>query len=146
MQEPKDGDFIAYIEELQRESAARLARQHVAIVETTAASKVTGQFFEEKPKSPAAANLQQAVDRLVRRDVDAKVVKALVAGVAGAVFLLTWLGHRGPISLVIGLALLAYAIPRLLAAFRAIAQPPSGRATIDQVFGRSGSQTTGTKK
>jgi hypothetical protein len=146
MQEPKDGDFIAYIEALQRESAARLAQQHVGIVETTAASKATGQFFEEKPKSPAVPSPLQAVDRFVRRDADARVVKALVAGVAGLAFLLTWLGNRGPITLVIALALLVYAIPRLVAAFRALTQQPASRATIDQVFGRSGNQTTGTKK
>ena len=31
MQEPQDGDFVAYIEALQRESAARLAKNHINV-------------------------------------------------------------------------------------------------------------------
>jgi fatty acid desaturase len=146
MQEPRDGDFVAYIDALQRESAARLAQQHVAVIETTAASKATGQFFEEKPKPAVAPNLQQAVERFVRRDTDASVVKALVAAVAGAAFLLTWLGNGGFASFIIAIALLAYAVPRLLGAFRALAEPRSSKSAVDQVFGRSGTQPTETRK
>jgi fatty acid desaturase len=146
MLEPRDGDFVAYIDALQRESAARLAQQHVAVIETTAASKTTGQFFEEKPGPPVVPNLQQAFGRLVRRDTDAKVVKALVAAVAGAAFLLTWLGNGGPISFVVAIALLAYAVPRLLAAFRALAEQPANKSAVDQVFGRSGTHPAGTRK
>ena len=146
MQEPRDGDFVAYIEALQRESAARLAQQHVTVIETNADSKRTGQFFEEKPKSPVVPALQQAVERFVRRPPDAKVVKAMVAGVVGAAFFLAWLGSGGPFSFIIGIALLAYAVPRLLGAVRALSAQPSNKAAIDQVFGRSGSQKTGTGK
>ena len=145
MQEPRDGDFVAYIEALQRESAARLARQHVTVIETNADSKRTGQFFEEKPKSPVPG-LQQAVERFVRRPPDAKIVKAVVASVVGAAFFLAWLGSGGPFSFIIGVALLAYALPRLLGAVRALSAQPSNKAAIDQVFGRSGSQKTGTGK
>lgn len=146
MQEPRDGDFVAYIEALQRESAARLAQQHVAVIETNADSKRTGQFFEEKPKPPVVPGLQHAVERFVRRDPDAKVVTALVAGVVGAVFLLTWLGDGGPFAFIVGVALLAYAVPRLLRAFRALSAQPSNKSAIDQVFGRSGTEKTGTGK
>lgn len=146
MQEPRDGDFVAYIDALQRESAARLAQQHVAVIETTAASKTTGQFFEEKPKPAVVPNLQQAVERFVRRDTDARVVKALVAAVAGAAFLLSWLGNGGFVSFIIALALLAYAVPRLLGAFRALAGQPPDKSAVDQVFGRSDTHPTGTRK
>lgn len=146
MLEPRDGDFVAYIDALQRESAARLAQQHVVVTETTAASKTTGQFFEEKPRPAVVPNLQQAIGRLVGRDTDAKVVKALVAAVAGAAFLLSWLGKGGFISFIIAAVLLAYAVPRLLAAFRALTEQPDNKAAISQVFGRSGTQPTGTRK
>ena len=146
MQEPRDGDFVAYIDALQRESAARLAQQHVGVTETTAASKTTGQFFEEKPKQAVVPNLQQSVARFVGRDRDASVVKALVAGVVGAVFLLAWLGNGGPFSFIVAVALLAYAVPRLLRAFRAVAPQPSNKSAIDQVFGHSGTHKTGTGK
>lgn len=146
MQEPRDGDFVAYIDALQRESAARLAQQHVGVTETTAASKTTGQFFDEKPKPAVVPNLQQTVERLVRHDTDGKVVKALVAGVVGAVSLLAWLGDGGPFSLIVAIALLAYAVPRLLGAFRTRAGPLSNQSAVDQVFGHSGKQKTGTGK
>lgn len=143
MQEPRDGDFVAYIDALQRESAARLAQQHVGVTETTAASKTTGQFFEEKAKPAAAPKLQASVERFVR-DPDAGIVKAVVAGVAGAVFLLAWLGDGGPFSFIVAVVLLAYAVPRLLRAFRALTAQPANRTTVEQVFGRSGTQKPGT--
>lgn len=146
MQEPRDGDFVAYIDALQRESAARLAQQHVGVTETTAASKTTGQFFDEKPKPAVVPNLQQTVERFVRHDTDGKVLKALVAGVIGVVSLLGWLGNGGPLSLIVAIALLAYAVPRLLGAFRTRAGPPSNQSAVDQVFGHSGKQKTGTGK
>lgn len=146
MQEPRDGDFVAYIDALQRESAARLARQQVGVTETTAASKLTGQFFEEKPKPAVMPNLQKTMERFVRHDTDGKVLKALVAGVIGAVSLLAWLGDGGPFSLIVAIALLAYAVPRLLGAFRTRAEQPSNKSAIDQVFGHSGTPKTGTGK
>jgi hypothetical protein len=146
MQEPRDGDFVAYIDALQRESAARLAQQHVGVTETTAASKTTGQFFEEKPKPAVMPNLQQTVERLVRHDTGGKVLQALVAGVVGAVFLLAWLGDGGPFSLIVAIALLAYAVPRLLRAFRGLAGERPGTTAIERVFGHSGTQKTGTGK
>ena len=146
MQEPRDGDFVAYIDALQRESAARLAQQHVGVTQTTAASKTTGQFFEEKPKPVAASNLPQAVGRFVRRDTDGKVIKAIVAGVVGSMFLLTWLGDGGPFSLVAAVALLAYAVPRLVGAFRATAEPPPNKSAVEEVFGRKGVHKPGTGK
>jgi hypothetical protein len=91
-------------------------------------------------------NLQQTVERLVRHDTGGKVLKALVAGVVGAVFLLAWLGDGGPFSLIVAIALLAYAVPRLLGAFRTRAEQPSNKSAIDQVFGHSGKQKTGTGK
>ena len=145
MQEPRDGDFVAYIEALQRESAARLAQQHVGVTETTAASKVTGQFFEEKAK-PAVPNLQHAVERFVRHDADGRAVKAIVAGVVAAVFLLAWLGGGGPFSLIVAVALLIYAVPRLLGAFRARSEPPPSHSAVEQVFGRSGTTKPGPGK
>jgi hypothetical protein len=82
----------------------------------------------------------------VRRDRDAKIVKAVVAGVVGTMFLLTWLGDGGLFPLIVGFALLAYALPRLLAALRAHGQQPPNKALIDQAFGRSGKRTPETGK
>ena len=146
MQEPRDGDFVAYIDALQRESAARLAQQHVNVVDVAFPTKGRGTAFEEKPAPAATPDAVPGTGGFVRRDRDAKLAKTLVAGVIGAAFLLTWLGSGGPFSFIVGVALLAYALPRLLAAFRAQVQQPANKTMIERVFGRSGSETTGRGK
>jgi len=146
MHEPKDGDFVAYVEALQRESAARLAEQHVQIIDTAAPRGSSTDFFEDKSKAAKPLALDQAIGRYIWRDTDAGLVKALVATVAGAVFLLNWLGNGGAFSFLIAAALLAYALPRVLAAVRSITRAPTNQAAVEQVFGRSRIQTTETKK
>jgi len=69
-----------------------------------------------------------------------------VAGVVGSMFLLTWLGDGGPFSLVAAVALLAYAVPRLVGAFRATAEPPPNKSAVEEVFGRKGVHKPGTGK
>jgi hypothetical protein len=143
MQEPKDGDFVAYIDALQRESAARLARQHVSVVDVAHPTKAPSATFGDQSASAPAPIAEQSPGHFVRRDRDAKLVKAIVACVIGAVFLLTWFGDGGLFPLIVGIALLGYALPRLLTAFRTQGQQsPASKALIDHVFGRPGAQTT----
>ena len=78
--------------------------------------------------------------------LDRTVIRAPVAGVVGAMFLLTWLGDGGLFPFIVGIALLGYALPRLLAALRAQGQRATNKALIDQAFGRSGTQSKGTGK
>lgn len=147
MLEPKDGDFVAYIDALQRESAARLALQHVNVVDVAfPTKKAQGDTFGDGTAPASSPPAGSVAGRFVRRDRDARVVKAIVAGVVGAVLLLTWLGDGGLVPFFVGIALLGYALPRLLAAFRAAGTGPSNRALIDQAFGRSGTPKTGTGK
>jgi hypothetical protein len=147
MLEPKGGDFVAYIDALQRESAARLALQHVNVVDVAfPTKKAQGSTFGDGTGPASAPAAGSIPGRLVRRDRDATVVRAIVAGVVGAMFLLTWLGSGGLFPLIVGLALLAYALPRLLAAFRGPGRQSINRALIDQAFGRSGTPTPGTGK
>jgi hypothetical protein len=72
--------------------------------------------------------------------------KALVAAVVGAVSLLSWLGGSGPFSLIVSAVLLAYGVPRLVAAYRGQRNRPDTKAAIDHVFGRSGTPTAGAQK
>jgi hypothetical protein len=147
MQEPRDGDFVAYIDKLQSESAERLALHHInvnlAAPSPTTSSKASSHFFESTPATrpqPVDAPAQPTVPAGVRPDIDASVVRALVAAVIGLAFLVGWFGRSGALSFLIGVALLAYALPRLLAAFRMIAHQPSGKAVIGQVFRQKGSK------
>ena len=147
MLEPKGGDFVAYIDALQRESAARLALQHVNVVDVAfPTKKAQGSTFGDGTGPASAPAAGSIPGRLVRRDRDATVVRSIVAGVVGAMFLLTWLGSGGLFPLIVGLALLAYALPRLLAAFRGPGRQSINRALIDQAFGRSGTPTPGPGK
>jgi hypothetical protein len=134
MHEPRDGDFVAYIEALQRESAARLARHQGIAVGTEPGARAPKEAFFDTPKPPP---LEQAVERLVRQNTDARLVRALVAAVVGAAFLLVWLGNGGALWFLLGVALLVYGVPRVIDSVRRIGRDPSNRAAIEQVFGRS---------
>lgn len=148
MQEPRDGDFVAYIDALQRESAARLARQHVSVAEagfsSGPAESVPGDRLSRPPQSPAQTAPAGPVRR--GRERDARLFKALVAAVIGTASLLSWLGRGGAFSFIVGVVLFAYAVPRLLAVYREQVRAPDSRAAIDHVFGRSGATTTGMKR
>jgi hypothetical protein len=147
MLEPKGGDFVAYIDALQRESAARLALQHVNVVDVAfPTKKAQGSTFGDKAEPAVPTGAGPAAARSMRRDGDAKFVRAVVAGVIGAVLLLTWLGDGGLFPFIVGFALLGYALPRLLAAFRAHGRQLTNKALVDHAFGRSGTHTPGSGK
>lgn len=141
MQEPKDGDFVAYVEALQRESAARLLQQHVGVVSAATAESdaKSGHFFEDKKKTAARVPaINQAVERVLR-DGDRALVKALVAAVIGVVALLLWFARGGALSFLVAVVLLAYALPRLINAFRAITTTqPANRTVVNDIFGKPG--------
>lgn len=138
MNEPRDGDFVAYIEALQRESAARLLRQTPA-----AAAAAMGDHAGEPIKGRAAGTPAAPApgESPPRSDADARLMKALVAAVVGIALLLVWLGEGGIVPLVIGVALLGYGLPRLRGAIRTPKGRPANRAAVEQVFGRSASGT-----
>ena len=142
MQEPKDGDFVAYIETLQRESAARLAQQHI-VVDLAFGTKGDTTAFQEKA-APAGAPAAGQPAPFIRRDRDSKLVKAVVSGVVGVALLLAWLANGGVFPLVAGVALLAYALPRLIGALRGT--PAIGNKAMVDLFGHSGTRTTGKGK
>jgi hypothetical protein len=133
MKEPTDGDFVAYLEELQRESAERLAKQQGA----TPASTAGASMFPEANKRADEVSARALIDRFLRNDGDARLVRPLAASVAGTVALLVWLGRGGLFWFVIALIALLYGLPRVIAALRGFDGRPSKRATVDSVFGKS---------
>ncbi len=115
-QEPPDGDFVAYIDELQRQSAARMsaaadrpmaeAAPHRIAVAPTAASH---------PAVSPVLNRQQAEELLTRL---AQVTPGRRAGgialIFGVVLLLVWLTTgAGALPFLIGIALVAWGAARL---------------------------------
>jgi hypothetical protein len=137
MNEPKDGDFVAYLEALQRESAARLGQQHISTQAAPAQPAAKDHLFESRKLDPRH-EAQAVLERFLRRDGDALLVKPLVAAVVGITALLVWLERGGMFWLLVALVTLWYGIPRLVRAFRAFDLPKPNRAAIDQVFGKPG--------
>lgn len=147
MREPRDGDFVAYIEALQQESAARLARSHAGVAGPAPGSRGSEPFPGDRrgagaPVVASAPGAVQAGDA----DADARLMKTLVAAVVGVALLLAWIGDGGLVPLFVGAALLAYAVPRLRGVLRMLRSGSSNRGAIEEVFGRSPSPTAVKKR
>jgi len=115
-QEPPDGDFVAYIDELQRQSAARISAggadrpmhetaPHRMPVTATAASDAT---------AGPVLNRQQAEELLTRLAQRPGRRAGGIALAFGIVLLLLWLTTRtGALPFLIGIALVAWGASRL---------------------------------
>lgn len=147
-QEPRNGDFVAYIEQLQKESALRMnAKSDVAMVDTrtqsanppSAAADSRRVAMANAPAAPVL-NRQQAeelVARLTRARASGEVA-ASIGLVVGIFLLLLWFASdAGGLPLLVGVALTVWAVSRLrrLRQQRRGEPAPEGRALIAQVFG-----------
>lgn len=150
-QEPRDGDFVAYIEALQRESEARLHRPQPAL----GAPAHRGGHMTESPgpgrpaspgidtQSDAAARVlsrlqaDELLARLARTGASSQARGAGIALAVGVVLLLFWfIADGGAIPFLVGLALTLGSISRL----RRLGQPgpDAGRHTRGQIAGLFG--------
>ena len=138
--EPRDGDFIAYIEQLQKESAARLLGEHHALTEldkNASASKPGGHFFgSRKPadlKAAAAAN--PALAQLARESATGLLYAALAIFI-GVLLTLYWLFATASIVLlVIGIGLLAWGVQRIKRVVRKVGpRRRQAQALVTKVF------------
>lgn len=145
MREPRDGDFVAYIEALQQESAARLARSHAGVADPAPGSRGSEPFPGDR-RGAGAPVVASAPGAVQAGDADARLMKALVAAVVGVALLLAWIGDGGLVPLLVGAALLAYAVPRLRGVLRMLRSGSSNRGAIEEVFGRSPSPTAVKKR
>jgi hypothetical protein len=115
--EPKDGDFIAYIEDLQKQQAARLvANAHQTGTGTTPAGKaiLSDSAFEPRTRPTAAEAQRAARERL--RQAAPSIVRLLGAALPALIGLLVglhWLiAESGPVQLVIAVFLLIFGARR----------------------------------
>jgi hypothetical protein len=162
-QEPRDGDFVAYIEQLQRESAARIhAQSQVRMVELPAnapprtgaprpaqlppsgsvpAGQATRRGSMSGDESPPLLDRRQAEEmlaRLARSGASSHNASAGIALAIGAVLLLTWFAFdTGALPFLIGLGLTLWAVSRLRRAARQPASTagPRGRDQVSHIFG-----------
>lgn len=143
---PKDGDFIAYIDRLQQESAARLQLNLLLESHDSPAKAARAGLPGSEPgaqHSATPAKFAPAAAAEIRKSLGAAPSAArLIVGsfgvAAGVYFLVDWFAFNGGmLSLLIGIGLLAWALPRLRTAKLPAREPGSAasRASVEHWFG-----------
>lgn len=142
--EPKDGDFIAYIEQLQKESAARLlgSTQHLVTqldkTPTGGANRSDHFFPGRKPADlRSAAQLQATLAQIVAVPSLAGLFASSLPILIGAFLALYWLvASASFVPLLIGIALMVWGVRLFERARRRISQQPTKQtqALVSKVF------------
>ena len=142
--EPKDGDFIAYIEQLQKESAARLlsSTQHlVTQIENAPPGSVNKSehfFAGRKPADlRSAAQLQATLAQVAPVPSLIGLFASMLPILIGAVLTLYWLVAAASfVPLLIGIMLIVWGARLFEHARRRISQPPNKQtqALVTKVF------------
>ena len=141
-QEPKDGDFIAYIEQLQKESAARLLGSNHHLVnqlDKTGAAKADSHFFAGRKPADlrSAAQLQATLAQVVALPSIGHLFASALPTLIGALFALYWLvASAGIASLAIGIALIFWGVRLFQRALRRFSPQESkhAQALVSKVF------------
>lgn len=141
--EPKDGDFIAYIEQLQKESAARLlGSNHHLITQLdkkspAAAAKGDGHFFAGRKPADlrSAGELRASAAQAVRQPSPGQVFTSAILIATGVVLALYWLIASTSIApLVIGTALMFWGVRRFISALKKLSPQQGNQALVSKVF------------
>ena len=131
--EPKDGDFVAYIEQLQKESAARLLGSgHHVITQLekkpgSNANKDGSHFFAGRKPADlrSAAQLHATLSQIAAVPSLQNIFISAIPILIGAVFALYWLiASASFLPLIIGFALIFWGVSRFQRALRVFAPPP----------------------
>lgn len=144
-QEPKDGDFVAYIEQLQKESAARLlgGGQHVITQlekkPAANANKDGSHFFAGRKPADlrSAAQLQATLSKIAAVPSASHVLSAAVPILIGAFIALYWLfASTSIVALIIAIALIAWGVRRFQRLIRQFSprENPALKTQVASVF------------
>lgn len=142
--EPKDGDFIAYIEQLQRESAARLLASTQHLVTQLDKKPATGTnqadhfFAGRKPADlRSAAQLQATLAQVAAVPSLVGLFASVLPILIGTLFTLYWLVAAASFwPLFVGFALIIWGVRLFERARRRISRQPSTQtpALVSKVF------------
>lgn len=139
--EPRNGDFVAYLEQLQRESAARvLAQSKPPMVQHPEGGARLDHSGASPAEATALTRLQadELLARLASHRASAALIGPAIGVVFGAALLLYWIvGRVSLVTLLIGVGLMVWSIRRLLSAARG--RPVSPHATqtlVSRTFGK----------
>ena len=149
--EPKDGDFIAYIEQLQKESAARLLGAHHAVNQlekspAKGAAKADSHFFAGRKPADlrSAAELQAALSRVATPIAVGQLIVAALPLAIGALLGLYWLLiGSGPVLFLLAVGLIVWGVKRVLQAVPP--QDQRAHTLASKVFSAPAQKTTKTK-
>ncbi|GIL04831.1 MAG: hypothetical protein BroJett031_13510 [Betaproteobacteria bacterium] len=133
--EPPNGDFVAYLEDIERRQLADMNRPHALAHPSPQGG---AQVAAAKPLSRDEA--RALIGRLrARRGALPLSAGSLLMLIVGALALANALfGDGGILALAIGVALLWRPVRRLIGAFRtAAATSPGPRDALDAAFGKS---------
>lgn len=133
--EPRNGDFVAYVEELQQASAARvLSSSPPAGIGHPQVGNSTSKDAEPTPLRRLEADV--LVSRLASRRATASPLGPAIGVLIGIVVFLHGAVTGGVLTLLIGFGLIFWAARRLARAFRASAHHEPARTLVSEFFGK----------
>jgi Flp pilus assembly protein TadB len=140
--EPPNGDFVAFVEKIEREQLARAMQPHKLPHLTASGSDATNASADGKSRSVAAAEAQRLLQALKGRRAAVAArpapLGAMVGVVIGALLVAFGLIAEGGIILVlVGAALLWHSVRKLRR--RAGQADGSPGQQVEQTFGHHGS-------
>lgn len=140
-QEPKDGDFIAYIEQLQKESAARLlgSNQHLItqLEKKPSSGAADSHFFAGRKPADlrSAAQLQAAVAQVASRADIGQLIYSTLPIAIGFLLAFYWLlASASTALLIVAIGLIVWGIRRITRALRKLSPQQTPSTVAPKVF------------
>ena len=140
--EAKDGDFIAYIEQLQKQSAARLlaSTQHLVTQldkKPSASANNADHFFAGRKPADlrTAGELRASVAQVAAQLSPSQVFASAILIAIGVLLALYWLIASTSIAhLLIGTALIFWGLRRFSRALKKLSSQQQNQAAVAKVF------------
>lgn len=139
--EPAGGDFVAYLDQLERQQLAHLAAAQPRLANALTAAGHRSRDMRAKTLTAAEHDTLLAPLDAAKRTIGNFGTGQIVAAVIGLVLLLTTLvGEGSVVTFLIGMALLWGPVQRVLRGYR-VSAPAPNRALIDTRFGKPDKKT-----
>jgi hypothetical protein len=133
-QEPRNGDFVAYIDELQRQSAARMRAQSHTPLDAGTARPSKEHDEAHTPAALTRRQVEEMMTRLARQRASRGAGAGPVLAIGIALILAAAVFDLGAVPLLAGIVLVLWSIVRRIRSARAPADA-SAQAQLGAVFG-----------
>ena len=141
--EPPHGDFVAYVEKIEREQLVRAMQPHRLAHLSPAAQGLADGAQGDGSRMPTAAEAQRVLQMLKPqgRDDTSPPRGAMIGAIVGAALIaFGLLAEGGLVLLIVGAVLLWHSLRRLRRACTSAAQP--AKQHVDRAFGQNAAATT----